>query len=327
MNLVERELTREDIIYLLNSEGEEQNQLFIRANELKNNYFGNKVLLRGVIELSNHCRLNCLYCGMRKDNKELTRYRIDNIEKIIEIAKVIKSNGLNSISLQSGDDYSYPISTLCKIVSNIKRETGLHIILVLGERKKSDIEKLKLAGADMYILKLETVDKIAFKNLRPETSFEKRFDLLKFIKDTGYETSSGFIVGLPSQDVEDLADGILLLKEFGINNASVSPFIPSDCTPLSSLPYGNLNLTLNTLSVMRLVLGKINIPAVSAFNLLDTYGQSKALNAGANVVTINYTPPENAIDYIIYTTNRHIVKLMAAKDLLDSEGLESGLII
>jgi biotin synthase len=309
---------------LLLAQGREQEVLFKKALQKSYNIFEGKVYTRGVIEISNYCALNCHYCGMRKNNKSLNRYRLPP-DMIIEKAKLIKKIGVNSIMLQSGDDYSYRISELVQIVKHIKEVTGSHIILCLGERKVSDFEKLKEAGANMYILKLEMFNHQQFKYLRPRTSLERRIKLLKSLREIGYELSSGFIVGLPGQTIEELAEGILYLKEMEVENISVSPFIPNSCSPLSGENYGDLNLSLNAVAVMRLLFNKVNIPSVSAFSMLDPMGQVRAFKAGANVITINFSDKNNIKDFVIYDTERKLVSLDSAVSVIQQADLSSSL--
>ncbi len=295
-----------------------------KALAIKENHFGHKLYTRGVLEISNHCFLNCHYCGMRKDNNSLPRYRME-LKEILFHAHFMEETGVQSIMLQSGDDYHYPIYQLVDAIKTIKAETNLHVILCLGERKKSDLEKMWEAGANMYIMKLETLNPDLFSKLRPNTTFEKRLDLLKFLKNIGYETSSGFISGLPGQTIEELTEGISLLKELEVDNASVSPFIPNKDSPLKDSPPGNMDIALKILALMRIHLGKVNIPAVSAFSILEKDGQLRAFKAGANVLTINFSPERNQKNFLIYDQDRAIINLDRAKELLLKSGLTSNL--
>lgn len=301
-----------------------QENLFALARSLRNQRHASEVYPRGVIEFSNHCELNCNYCGMRKQNKNLARYRLAKLE-VLNAARLIESLGVQSIMLQSGDDYSYPIIDLVEIIYLIKAETTLHIILCLGERKYSDMEKIRIAGADMYILKLETLNRNLFRKLRPGKTFDQRLKLLLFLKEIGYEISSGFIVGLPGQSIQELAEGALLLKEIGVHAASVSPFIPNDSSPLAGFPPGDLETTYNMIAVLRILLGNVLIPSVSALSMLNPEGQVRGFNAGANVITINFTPKAYTKDYLIYDSHRFIVTLKTAIETIEKAGLRSSL--
>lgn len=305
--------------------GNQQETLFSEAFKVRQKYFGTEVYPRGVIEISNHCLLNCHYCGMRKNNSNLKRYRMQ-VDEIMSQAHLMADHGVKSIMLQSGDDYQFQISELKNIVKTIKTETNLHIILCLGERKKTDFETLLLSGANMYILKLETMNPKLFAEVRPETTFERRLDKLKFLKNIGFEVSSGFIIGLPGQTLDELIDGIYLLKELGVENASVSPFIPNQDSPLNNYEPGNINIALNMIALMRIILGKVNIPSVSAFSMLNDEGQLRAFEAGANVLTINFSPLKNLEKYLIYDKKRAIVNLEYAKMLIKNSKLDCSIL-
>jgi biotin synthase len=325
MQFLNNKLDKNKLIELLRSRGYEQQLLFQSAFEIKKQYFDNVVHPRGVLEISNHCQLNCLYCGMRIDNKALSRYRM-KWREILQSALLMEGLGVKSIMLQSGDDYLFPINELVEIIRVIRKETNLQVILCLGERRKSDLEKMLMAGASSYILKLETINPLLFKQLRPETSFERRLELLMYMKSLGYKTSSGFIVGLPGQSIDELVEGLMILKEIQVDNASVSPFIPNDGSPLKNNPFGDLELSLNMVAVMRILLRNINIPSVSAFSVLSDEGQVRGFNAGSNVITINFSPVENLENYIIYTSKRKIVSIENAKEIIIKSGLTSDII-
>lgn len=302
----------------------QQEILFSYARVIRKKYFDTTVYPRGVLEISNHCALNCCYCGMRRNNSHLSRYRLTK-NQIFNAARLMELSGVKSIMLQSGDDYSFPISEIVEIVRLLKSETQLHIILCLGERKRNDMVKLLNAGANMYILKLETINKNLFESLRPGKTFDQRLNLLLFLKEIGFEISSGFIVGLPGQSLDELVEGILLLKELDVHAASVSPFIPNDYSPLTGFPHGDFNITLNMIAALRILLGNILIPSVSALSMIDSEGQVRGFNAGSNVITINFTPPSFSKEYVIYDSHRNIVTLLSAIETIKKAGLSSSL--
>ncbi|MDP2207549.1 MAG: radical SAM protein [Bacteroidota bacterium] len=310
---------------VVSSEGGVNRQLFKSAVNIRTQHFGNEVYPRGVVEISNYCNLNCLYCGMRKDNLTINRYRLGHNE-IVQIALSMEQHGIKSIMLQSGDDYTYPIASLVKTVHAIRKETDLRVILCLGERKRADLEAMLKAGANMYVLKLETPNPILFQKLRPSTTFERRLNQLKFMKKIGYQISSGFIVGLPEQTHHEIFEGLMLLKDLRVDAASVSPFIPNEGSPLKNEPFGSLELSLYFLAQMRIHLQGVYIPAVSAFSLLHKDGQALAMNAGANVITINFTPKTNAKQYLMYSEKRNPVSLERARELILSLGMTSSIL-
>ncbi len=310
----------ENIYKYIESTGVKQENLFKESCSLRKKYFNRNVYKRGVIEISNNCQLNCLYCGMRKDNISLKRYRLNNTE-ILDAALEMQKMGINGIMLQSGDDYLFSVDEIASAIRCIKEYTELDISLCLGERNRKDIEKLFKAGASTYILKLETLNSNLYSKLRPLKELNDRIDLLIFMKEIGYEISSGFITGLPGQTIQDLSEGITLLKQIGVDGASISPFIPNDASPLLNENYGELNLSLNIIAIMRQYLGKVNIPSVSALSLIDPKGQELGFKAGANLITVNYSKPQNAKKYLIYGSNRNVLSFKAAKKIVQKSGL------
>ncbi len=284
------QLFKEDIIVLLNAKpGSEQQQLFSLAEKIRVKHHGNEVHLRGIIEFSNYCRNDCLYCGLRRSNKNVARYRMTP-EEVLKAAAEAISLGFNTIVLQSGEDGWYDIDTLCTMVSEIKNIKNVAITLSIGERSKEDYQTLYAAGADRFLIKHETADPALFEYLRPGTSFSKRLLCLKQLKEIGYQTGSGNMVGLPGQTVETLAEDILLLKELDVEMAGIGPFIPHHQTPLADHPAGDLILTLKTLAVTRLMLPLTHLPATTAAGTLHPEGRKLALSCGANVIMPNVTP-------------------------------------
>jgi biotin synthase len=292
-------LSRDEIIYLLSLDGDEMEILFSYADKMRKKYVGDEIHLRGIIEFSNYCKNNCKYCGLRKDNKNLKRYRME-IEEIIETAKYASKLGFKTIVLQSGEDMYFDVDKICKIIKGIKNSCDVAVTLCIGERSYSEYKEFRKAGADRYLLKHETVNKKLFEDLRPGTKYENRIKCLYFLKELGYQVGSGNIVGLPGQTIEDLADDILLLKKLNVDMAGIGPFIPHPDTPLGNFKEGSLFLTLKVLAVARIVLKYPHLPATTAIGTISQDGRQRALKSGANVIMPNVTPLKYRVHYQIY---------------------------
>lgn len=304
--LNKKELDKEDIIFLLSlTDQRDISNLFKKADSIRKNFCGDEVHLRGIIEFSNYCEQNCIYCGLRKNNKQLERYRI-KIDEIIDTARKILSAGIKTIVLQSGEDSFYKKDDISKIIKSIKDNFDVAITLSLGERNFDEYEAWKLAGADRYLLKHETANKKIYSALHSKQKLQERVSHLKFLKLIGYQIGSGNIIGLPGQTLEDIADDILLCKQLDCDMCSFSPFIPSPNTPLKNFPPADLSLTLKTMAVARIVLKDVHIPATTALGTLDRFGREKGLKVGANVIMPNYTPNPYRQNFLIYPNKKCI---------------------
>lgn len=304
--LYKNELSKEEIVYLLNLTDEKDKQkLFERADEVRAEYCGEEVHLRGIIDFSNHCEQNCLYCGLRTDNLKLQRYRMSP-EEIIEIAKQIANLGIFTIVLQSGEDNFYDTDLIAYIIYSIKQKSNVAITLSLGERGFDEYRTWKIAGADRYLLKHETANPKLYSIYHLHQQLHERIAHLKFLKKLGYQVGSGNMIGLPMQTVEDIADDILLCKELDLDMAAFGPFIPSPDTPYRNKKPASVDLTLKTMAVARIVLKSVHIPATTALATLDENGRIKGLRAGANVVMPDFTPSPYREKYQIYANRRCI---------------------
>ena len=290
-------LDKKEIIRLLSDE-ENQNILFEQADKVRKQYVGDEVHLRGLIEFSNICRNNCLYCGIRSGNKDAQRYRMEP-EEIIATAKQAANMGFKTVVMQSGEDMYYNIDRMCHIISEIKK-FDVAITLSIGERSYEEYKAFREAGADRYLMRIETTDKDLYHKLDPNMSWQNRYDCLMMIKELGYELGSGIMVGLPNQSVESIAEDLLFLKDIEVDMSGIGPFIPHPQTPLSKEQGGSLNLALRTMAVMRLLLPDINIPATTAMETLHPQGRIMALQAGANVVMPNVNSGEYRKLYQLY---------------------------
>lgn len=295
-----RNLTRPDVVTLLSADGpEETKELFDAANRVRQKYMGDEVHLRGIIEFSNHCDRNCLYCGLRCGNTRLQRYRIEP-DQIVEIARRATWLGYRTIVLQSGEDPWYTAETLAGVIRRLKNDLEVAVTVCVGDRSREDYEAWKEAGADRYLLKHETRDEKLFARLRPGTRFEERESRLKWLRELGYQVGSGNMVGLPGQSVESIADDLLFLRDLDVEMAGIGPFIPHPETPLATAAGGTLEMTLKTLATARLLMPWAHLPATTAVGSIDKMGRQQALGCGANVVMPNITPGAYRERYQIY---------------------------
>ena len=289
-------LDRSSIIELLTVTPADE--LYRRADEVRREAVGDDVHLRGLIEFSNICRNDCLYCGIRRGNKQVQRYRMTE-EELVETAKRAADLGFQTIVLQSGEDLHFDQARMCRIIEQIKR-LDVALTLSVGERDYEDYKAFRDAGADRYLIRIETTDRDLYHRLNPGMSWEHRHECLLMIRELGYELGSGIMVGLPGQTVESIADDLLYLKDICIDMAGIGPFIPHPETPLANESGGTLEQALRTMAVMRLLMPDINIPATTAMESLHPQGRIMALQAGANVVMPNVTEGEYRRLYELY---------------------------
>ena len=291
----ENNLSLDEIITLLNSDGKD---LFAAADEVRKKYKGDAVHLRGLIEFSNICRCNCFYCGLRCENKNVERYRLSD-EEILQFALNAINAGYKTLVLQSGEDTYFTTEKICSILRMLKKY-DVAITLSIGERSFEDYSEFKKAGADRYLLRIETTDKSLYQTLHPKMSIENRFECLYNLKKLGYETGTGVLVGLPNQTVESLAKDILFFKELNADMVGIGPLIPHPDTPLKDAEKDNFDMSLKVMALTRLLLPDINIPATTAMETIRPNGRIIALNSGANVVMPNMTQGGYRKKYEIY---------------------------
>lgn len=290
-------LDKYEIISLLKNDDINQ-ELFKAADEVREKYLGNYVHLRGLIEFTNICKRNCMYCGLRRDNKNLKRYRLTE-DEILDFAQKAVNYGYKTIVLQGGEDDYFTKERMVNIIKGIKK-LGVALTLSLGEKTYEEYKAFKEAGADRYLIRIETTDKKLYEDMDPNMSFEERLNCLKNLGDLGYEVGSGVLVGLPNQTIESLANDILFFKKINADMIGIGPFIPNEDTPLKDAEGGNLTLALKVMAITRLILPDINIPATTAMESLTANGRITALQSGANVVMPNVTEGEYRKLYALY---------------------------
>ena len=289
-------MNKETILKLLTSK--DTSALFKEADKVRKEHVGDEVHLRALIEFSNYCKNNCLYCGLRCDNKKITRYRL-TAEQIIDLAKKAKADGYKTVVLQSGEDNYYTTEMLVKIISEIKK-LDLAITLSIGEKTQEEYKAYKDAGADRYLLRIETTDKDLYAKLNPGMSLENRKNCIATLKKLKFETGSGILVGLSNQTIESIAEDILYLQSASIDMAGIGPFIYNPDTPIEQPNSDNFELSLRVMAILRLLMPDINIPATTAMETLRLNGRMLALQAGANVLMPNITQEEYKKLYSIY---------------------------
>lgn len=297
------DLAREEIIALLSLEGADVQRLFSAADQVRKQYCGEGVHLRGLIEFSNICSRDCNYCGLRRGNRRIRRYRMTP-QEIIDVSVDVAGKGLQTIVLQSGEDPWYTAERMVEIIQGIKSQADCAVTLCIGERSHADYLAMKEAGADRYLLRHETSNPELYHRLHPDMRLEDRVRCLRDLKAIGFQVGAGSMVGLPGQTIEDLANDALFIRDLEADMVGIGPFIPHPNTPLSDKPGGTLEMTLKMVAVVRIVTRNAHIPATTAVGSIDPFGRKKALMAGANVVMPNYTPVEYRVNYEIYPNKR-----------------------
>jgi biotin synthase len=313
-------LTRAEIRAGLLAEGAEQAELFAEAARLRDESFGRTVVLRGVIETTNVCRVNCDYCPMRRDNLAMLDRYFLSAEDIVERARHIRDAGIDVVLLQGGETPSV-LSTLRKVIPELLRlwDGHVEILLNLGNFSRQQYQELRELGATSYILKHETSDPALFERMRHE-KLSDRLEHLRTLLDLGYRVGTGLISSLPGQSLESMIDDIELVGELGVSMCSVSPFVPAPDTPLAGSPAGSLELALNPIATLRRCYPQILIPSVSALEKTASGGQSRGLAAGANVLTINFTAEADLDRYLIYGKERFVVRQAHVRGMLERAG-------
>lgn len=293
------DLSRDELTCLLSLGGEEQKALFAAADRVRARVMGDGVHLRGLIEFSNICRMDCCYCGIRRSNRHVRRYRMTP-EEIVAAAQGAWRLGYGSVVLQSGEGDALDPEELAGVVRQIKATTPLAVTLSVGERTREEYALWRQAGADRFLLRHETADPELFARLRPGRRLEQRIQCLLWLRELGYQVGSGFMVGLPGQTVGTLADDILLLKRLNVEMAGIGPFIPAPHTPLADAAPGTVEQTLNAVACVRLTIQDAHVPATTALGSIHPRGRQLALACGANVIMPNVTPGKYREHYQLY---------------------------
>ncbi|MBR6557733.1 MAG: [Clostridia bacterium] len=295
-------LEEAEYLHLINNRTPEVTE-YLRslAVEVRKKHYGNKVYIRGLIEISNYCKNDCLYCGIRRSNKLVERYRLTE-EEIISCAHVGYSLGFRTFVMQGGEDPYYTDERMCGIISEIKRNyPDCAVTLSLGERSRESYERLYSAGADRYLLRHETADSCHYSRLHPsELTLENRIDCLNSLKKIGFQTGCGFMVGSPYQTPENIAKDLKFVETFSPQMCGIGPFIPHKDTPFRDFDAGDAEFTCYLLSIVRLAVPTVLLPATTALGSILEGGRELGILSGANVVMPNLSPEDTRKKYSLY---------------------------
>lgn len=295
-------LSKEEFVRLLAiSEKDDIDYLTERAKCIRDGIYRKRVFIRGLIEISNYCKNDCYYCGIRRSNKNAQRYRLSK-EQILSCCENGYELGFRTFVMQGGEDAFFKDEVVCDIVSSIKeRYPDCAVTLSLGERSTESYRKMKEAGADRYLLRHETFDNTHYNKLHPvELDPENRKRCLRDLKALGYQTGTGIMVGSPYQTLENIAEDLLFIKELNPEMIGIGPFIPHKDTPFKEFESGTMEMTLRLISILRLLCPKALIPATTALGTISPQGREKGILAGANVIMPNLSPKEDRKKYMLY---------------------------
>ena len=302
--LIQRQkLTKEEFIEILKQQDDPDIRELLKeeAVRLRKHYYGTKVFTRGLIEFTNHCKNDCYYCGIRRSNKNAKRFRLSQ-EDILACCENGYELGFRTFVLQGGEDVWYTDAKLVEIIRRIKTlYPECAVTLSVGEKSYESYKAYKEAGADRYLLRHETADEQHYGVLHPaEMSLANRKQCLYDLKKLGYQVGAGFMVGSPGQSVETLAEDLLFLQELQPQMVGIGPFIPHHDTCFAEKSAGSVEETLFLLSVIRILLPTVLLPATTALGTMDPQGREKGLLAGANVVMPNLSPIKTRKQYDLY---------------------------
>lgn len=307
MNLTDKleknkDLTDSEFEELIAAEDEDTKEyLALRARAVRESIYKKEVYLRGLIEFTNYCKNDCLYCGIRRSNKNAARYRLSE-EQILNCCDSGYKLGFRTFVLQGGEDAYFTDDVLIPLIEEIKRRhPDCALTLSIGERERDSYQRLFDAGADRYLLRHETADKAHYESLHPkEMSFEHRMKCLYDLKEIGYQVGCGMMIGSPGQEIKHLVKDLRFLQELKPEMVGIGPFIPHHDTPFSDKEIGSVDTTLKLLSIIRLMLPDCLLPATTALGTADGLGREKGILAGANVVMPNLSPTDVRDKYLLY---------------------------
>ena len=297
-------MNKQEIIDIL-SDNSRNEWLFAEADKIRKQNVGDEIHLRALIEFSNICKCGCKYCGLRSANKDVERYRMSKEEILLYVKNAVKL-GYKTVVLQSGEDNYFNTDRMCEIIKEIKKY-DIALTLGVGEKTFEEYQAYKKAGADRYLLRIETTDKTLYEQMHG-VSNENRIHCLENLKTLGYEVGTGCLVGLPNQTIDSLANDILFFKEIEADMVGIGPFIPHSQTPLKDAKLGDFWLALKVMSLTRINLPWANIPATTAMETIHPNGRIIALNSGANVVMPNVSDTSCRKKYEIYPNKAGITE-------------------
>lgn len=288
----QQNISREELELLLTTEDKDGLEyLRVSAREVADAVYGKQVFIRGLIEFTNYCKNDCLYCGIRRSNAKADRYRLTK-EEILSCCDNGYELGFRTFVLQGGEDGYFTDDRICDLVSSIKkRYPDCAVTLSIGEKERASYQAFFDAGADRYLLRHETADEAHYRSLHPaEMSLAHRKQCLWDLKEIGYQVGCGFMVGSPNQTVDTLYEDLQFIKELGPHMVGIGPFIPQKDTPFGEKQAGTLDQTLRLLSIIRLIHPHVLLPSTTALGTIHPLGREKGIQAGANVVMPNLSP-------------------------------------
>ncbi|MGL5721782.1 MAG: [FeFe] hydrogenase H-cluster radical SAM maturase HydE [Brevinema sp.] len=306
---------------LIRSTTDEELDILIKAaDKVRDDVFEKRVFMRALIEISSFCHANCHYCGLRASNTNAERYRLSP-EQILECCEAAYSMGYRSFVLQGGEDLGRSAEEMCKIIREVNQKfTDCSITLSIGEKPKEEYKSYFEAGAHRYLLRHEAASRRLYEHVHPSAmSYDNRMRCLHDLKDIGFQVGAGFMVGLPTQTPEDLAEDVIFVREFQPHMVGIGPFLPHKDTPLAKESGGTVRQTLLMLAITRLTLPKALIPSTTALGTLDPMGREKGFIAGGNVVMPNVSPTDVRKKYMLYDN-----KIGTTDTATDSHRLVSG---
>jgi len=298
---IKENLSDQELLELLDGLDEQSTAyLHQKADEKRKSVYDNKVFMRGLIEFTNFCKNDCNYCGIRRSNKEADRYRLD-AEVILACCQTGYDLGYRTFVLQGGEDPKFKTEDIVEIISTIKKQfPKCALTLSFGEHSYEAYDAFYKAGADRYLLRHETNTKSLYEDLHPDMSYEERIRCLEDLKAIGFQVGAGFMVGLPNQGNKDFVNDLRFLKNLQPHMVGIGPFIPQQNTPMKNAIQGDLETTCVLLSLIRLLLPKVLLPATTALGTISPLGREKGLKAGANVVMPNLSPTNVRDKYLLY---------------------------
>ena len=297
-----RNLTLEQFVGLMSTEDQSVvSHLFQQSHQLAQRVYGNQIFIRGLIEISNHCKNDCLYCGIRRSRTDVHRYRLSK-EDILQCCQQGYGLGFRTFVMQGGEDGWFDDDRMCDIVATIRHQfPDCAITLSLGERPRESYQRLFDAGADRYLLRHETADPMHYAKIHPsDMSYDNRMRCLHDLKEIGYQVGCGFMVGSPFQTLENLFADLQFIRSFQPEMVGIGPFIPTTGTPFADRPSGTVDATLRLLAIIRLLHPRVLLPATTALGTLHPQGRELGILAGANVIMPNLSPAAQRADYSIY---------------------------
>lgn len=299
--LQRKSLNRKEIYELLTLAHKEQlKKIFQTADRIRKKFVGDEVHLRGIVEFSNYCRNNCLYCGIRRDNRKVRRYRMPPEEIVNWVAFISNKLKYRTVVLQSGEDLWYTKEKLVKIIKEIKKRCKTAVVVSIGERNYETYKAMRKAGAERSLFRFETTNAVLYKKMTGRCLVQ-RIQHIKWMKELGYQVGTGPLIGLPGATIRDYVEDIIFLKKYNIDMAAMGPYICHPDTPLAGSPNGDVEFSLKMLAVVRLVCKDVHIPATTALQTLAPLdGRQRALSCGADIIMPNATPSKYRKYYLLY---------------------------